>query len=119
MEAGRDLDLIIADKIFGISLTDRLTGKSKPVSSSEVLAYMIDLSVIPNFSTDMKDSWDVVEKIVHPEVVSSWHFSIRVDPWPHVYHAKFSNGGGHYLAAEDSAPHAICLAALAAKGIGF
>lgn len=117
MNPGRELDALIAEKLFGLNLTDAFTGEERPITSGVALQYLDRMSGVPNYSTDIAAAWEVVEKIIHPEFVSSWQFDIRVESWPKKYKAKFSNGGGAHIAHEDSAPHAICLAALKALAI--
>jgi hypothetical protein len=119
MEAGRELDALIAEKVMGLKLYRHeyygLSGKLEPDGPFLNPQGLESVNrEIPNYSKDIAAAWEVVKKIVHPEVVSSFVFDLRVENWPRKFKAKFSNGGGAYSAIEDSAPLAICLAALKA-----
>lgn len=90
MKAGRELDALVAEKIFGWSKSD--------------LEINEDIS---HFSTDIAAAWEVVERLRS----RGYRFEVRSQPqgfW--VYF-------GEEMSAEaPTAPHAICLAALKAVG---
>ncbi len=102
MKAGRELDYLIAEKVFDLTcLHDPPTGILLPV----------DLQV-KNYSTRIQDAWLVVEKLVETE-------SYRVELF--CGYSVFGNykcsifcSGKWVEFTADTAPLAICLAALKA-----
>jgi len=100
MKPGRELDQLVAEKVFGST-------EAKP------------------YSTDIAAAWRVVEK--HNQIVSIWqgrpsldrnaHGMISRRVWergdPVVYRVSVA---GRHTAYSETAPHAICLAALKALG---
>ncbi len=118
MEAGRELDALVAEKVMGWE-DRRMVGLASPgwlkPGSSQ-------LHNLPRYSANIRDAWEVVEKLkadgwnIHMDSVGfnnedegEWrtHFSHDVEDdarYAHVY----DDGG--------TAPHAISLAALKAVG---
>jgi len=91
MKPGRELDTLVAEKVMGLN-HDKLDGYP---------AY---------YSTDIAAAWEVVEKLIPDcfltlQWIEGWEVS-HFEPGPY--------GGHMHLAHGDSAPHAICLAALKA-----
>ena len=100
MNAGRELDALVAEKVMGwtnvrfichgLSLRGEVDGEPS--------------EKVPFYSVDIDAAWDVVEKI-------GTSFTLeRYNRW----YVEF---GDRYSAAADTAPHAICLAALKAVGV--
>lgn len=95
LEAGRDLDRMVMAGVMGLTMS--------MVGTSEM---------VPHYSTDIADAWQVVEAMRergwHPEIrwISDWDCKAK---W-------WVNFGGHrlYDATADTAPLAICRAALRA-----
>lgn len=122
MEAGRELDALIAEKVMGLVRCEKHPGSychalpDSPTKGGETRSY----------STDISAAWEVVEKLsqVRP---TCFIFKISKSPggnhkvW--VYETMFRESYDEFLerlcveAVEDTAPHAICLAAL--KAIGY
>lgn len=102
MPAGREMDAEIIEKVFGRILI-------KP--RSEALKYphtdwgSTTVNEIPHFSTDIADAWEVVDKVPNP----SQFFDC--EKFEGKWTASF---GGQYVVAADTAPLAICRAALLA-----
>jgi len=102
MKPGRELDALIAEKVFGLEVEWKEGFGSKevfPVSR---------LTAIPEYSTDIAAAWLVVEKLKgrEPSIAYEgekygWEVSLTIN------HEIFCIYG-------KSAPHAICLAALKA-----
>ena len=99
MEAGRELDALVAEKVMRV----RPTG--------DLLAH---LEWPPHYSTDITTAWKVLEKMQD----NGWFWNIDYDYDELV--AGFGKGrdsegdlSWHYEQAETT-PHAICLAALKA-----
>lgn len=112
MKPGRELDALIAEKVFGAVRTqEKFQGyvpiPGDPVYYSEVykyptgVNYLIDdpknrhgmMGGVPHYSTDISAAWEVVEKL---NKQYSFHLNTK--------------------GSADTAPHAICLAALKAVG---
>lgn len=103
LKAGRGLDALIAEKIFGFS-------SSAPLSDCLRCADDTVNCVIPHYSTSIEDAWKVVENLTQEpgrycDLSNSWDG--RAATWI----ARF-NG---FSATADTAPLAISLAALAAS----
>ena len=118
MTPGRELDLLIAQKIFGYGKEIRAAGptfvelpanihRDKPVISPDG-----DLEFLKKYSTDISAAWEVVEKM------ETYIFTLYQFPKKQ-YMAVFKYFNDDFEISEmgESAPHAICLAALKAKGV--
>lgn len=110
MKPGRELDALIAEKVMGRP-TERYAGavvfSVDPNSIQGV--YPLDY-IVPHYSTDIAAAWEVVEKVY------DWNFRLeRFEGLSKDYYGAqfFLNGEWHYGEA-DTAPLAICLAALKA-----
>lgn len=93
MKPGRELDLLIAEKVMGEYHDEYLCSAVNP------------------YSTSIASAWDVVEKI------KEYEWTISQDYGP-VYSVQLGDGENMFSSCfGDSVPHAICLAALAAGGV--
>ena len=99
MEAGRELDALVAEKV--------MRAKAKGDTFDHIMWP-------PHYSTRIEDAWEVVEKMQ----ADGWFWNIDYDYGELV--AGFGKGrdsegdlSWHYEQAETT-PHAICLAALKA-----
>lgn len=104
MEAGRELDKLIAEKVMGnhIEIVHGTIMERNPQLAAE-LAY---------YSTNIADAWQVVEKLA----VGCIDFNIRRGAFL-VYHATFIDSVNlsdikEYIGKSTTASEAICLAAL-------
>lgn len=118
MEAGRKLDALIAKHVFdkSSSVKDDTSTMTCDVCGKVYHSYEDELSY---YSTDIVAAWMVVEKIKESSFslyrLDDSHWECEVD----------SNDGSFLLtspsvnvfATGNTAPHAICLAALKARGI--
>lgn len=106
LEAGRELDALVAEKVMGwtVALEDR--GPCRVWRPHENSAERSQ--PIPPYSTSIEAAWEVVEKMRQRE----FGFSLN-DAWI----AWFLAAPNEYQADADTAPHAICLAALKAVGV--
>lgn len=93
MRAGRELDALIAERVMG----------KKVDQSSPCLE---DGSLIPRYSTHIADAWLVVERFEN----------VEVEKFYHAYTAAVHIENRAYSIQEETAPLAICLAALKAVG---
>lgn len=111
MKPGREMDRLIAEKIMNLP----------HIRTADYLIYDTDIfKPVPFYSTRIEDAWELVEKFV---------ISVAVPGSPDSSGCSFSHytaiawaptdKASHYHIYEwgDTAPHAICLAALKAHGV--
>lgn len=119
MKPGRELDALIAQKVMGweVKHSDELKLPSETYGPwPGRWAYRIPPStgwscMIPDFSTDIKAAWIVVERL-HSEGVQFEIGNRRVfEPDELPFWAAFGKSNRHVTDGE-TAPHAICMAAL-------
>jgi hypothetical protein len=118
MNPGRELDALVAEKIFNLPQTLWREGKS---NLNEDGSGLIILGVMPEpYSTDIAAAWEVVGKL------KTLGFVVGVDignsDLSACVIAVVSKKHGDIrevvaTEAHESAPHAICLAALKAVGV--
>jgi len=131
MEAGRELDALVAEKVFGKESPKWYTivgdneydygGISSCSPGEGTLGWIGPQQVFwPNqpskgihacshYSTDIAAAWEVVEK-ASGEGPHKWSITNEHDTW-------YVSANGVAEAEADTAPHAICLAALKAKEV--
>ena len=110
MEAGRELDALVAEKVMKNKHSNPETFGRCPTCGYD--AFYPDL---PRYSTDIAAAWEVVEKMADTPGPNGDHWGFMLDYNGVDCVAAF----GHWedweaKGAADTAPHAICLAALAA-----
>ena len=121
-----EIDILIAEKIFGHKVVHKTWNKGKCHSYSiGEPDYYDDLGAselhnpLPNYSSDIKDAWTVIEALQ----TKGFSFSLLWDA--HILCKSFNvsnyandlpcrgwKGKEEFEIVEDSAPLAICLAAL-------
>lgn len=104
MNAGRELDALVAEKVMGFRHHPAMPGYDEMWFMSD--GGSIDL---PNYSTDIAAAWQVVEKLrlgIAPMGDGKWGVAMRDQPVNSIKD----------LTINESAPLAICLAALKARG---
>lgn len=106
MKAGRELDALIAEKVMG---WERLEKILHPPGPYEMNAWG---NMIPHYSTDIDAAWEVVEKMHSMRLQTS---IITTEKGVSVTIDEFYCHSPDETIAE-TAPHAICLAALKALG---
>lgn len=119
MNAGRELDALVAEKVMGWSGIDKkwdyetnesfLGGKTPDWDGRQFYE-------VPHYSTDIAAAWLVVEKLRTP----NWEFQLDHTRFM-IWHCRIETTAGEGSASSDSsqgetAPLAICLAALKAVG---
>lgn len=121
MNASRELDKLIAEKIMGWTELEfknpqyagsvELYG-AKPGERASPYTGAKAKYVVPKYSTDISAAWEVVEKLKWAEPEISWSDE------QHCWHAMFRKGRSSGVSSgADTAPLAICLAALKTHGI--
>jgi hypothetical protein len=103
MQPGRELDALVAERVMGWTdfwrRGEHILYGYPPVERS--MGIDAERHPVPHYSTDITAAWELVEK-----------FRLTVTPWStQGWIATVEPGEGWYSPA-DTAPHAICLAAL-------
>jgi len=106
MDAGRELDALVAEKVLGIAITKDEHGYWPPPRPGKNFSSQ----QIPEYSYSISAAWEVFESIKGLNVIS------RDEDEGSWIVGSFETGK-EILAKADSAPVAICLAALRVKGI--
>jgi hypothetical protein len=115
LKPGRELDALVAEKVMGYKVTDWPTGKEFPITSAIAAGVLSEFqqSRIPSYSTDIAAAWQVVDKMKSLGCFIKVHNCDHRGEW-----GCWCTHPGRVLsesfAVEDTAPHAICLAALKA-----
>lgn len=123
MESGRELDLIVAERVMGW----RGVGYPAPgrhpdgvYTGQELMGYPVgshNWCEVPYYSTDTAAAWKIVENLNargwRVEVFSTARVGVdvQISKWGGPHHE------GDYADSAPTAPHAICLAALRAVGV--
>lgn len=124
MNPGREMDALVAEKIFGcvvkfsddffngaaIAKNKNDFGKFTKIETISGPASLPKFWSLPHYSEDIAAAWAVVEKLL-PRIISlRW-----CDDWE-INEYLPDKKETVFLAEADTAPHAICLAALKAVG---
>ena len=132
MKAGRELDALIAEKVMGTpkywsvwfacSHYGNFNGLDQAQAYAEKIqgdfkAHVLPYSDEPNYSTSIEAAWEVVERLVSTPGPNGDHHSVRVDYSGDAVVVIDENKDWQVSAIASTAPHAICLAALRAKGV--
>lgn len=102
MQAGRELDALVAEKVMGLEVRGGFIIRENRRSG------------IPSYSRKIEYAWEVVEKMLEQG------YNFRIEKIYEVYQCLFDkaicqwNEGGAYA---ETAPLAICLAALKTVGV--
>lgn len=112
MKPGRELDALVAEKVMNFALGMMSEQDVEP--SIIVDQAVASFDVIPYYSTDISAAWEVVEKLAGRFVPS-----LTLGP-TNEWQAVFQESTDViYYEHSNSAPHAICLAALKAVGVNI
>lgn len=115
MKPGRELDALIAEKVMGLKRSDHWPVVDLREDRSRPLDRWDDdqgnIVPLPAYSTSIEAAWEVVEKIA--SLKNCWR--LRLEKHPQGWSVDFETEWKVELVAE-TAPHAICLAALKAMG---
>lgn len=116
MNPGPELDALIAEKVMGPDFACDNCGE---LLGCGCLITEIG-SGLPPYSTDISAAWEVVDKMIeNPEPQRHGIVRIEVNIEQYRYQAWFGPHHKNTICLADTAPHAICLAALKAKGVSF
>jgi hypothetical protein len=114
MEAGRELDALIAEEVMGFAVS--MDGCDKP-RIEEIINGRSRYDVLPPYSTSISAAWEVVEKIKSMGL-AVW-LGFEGGRWQAIFgienkYVVLPEAGGDYEALAPTAPLAICRAALRA-----
>lgn len=134
MNAGQELDILIAEKVMGLEVVKTEYGKIKKrtvcsIGEPNYHDYSGDLQLsnpLPSYSEDLAAAMEVFQKLREShkycclKIVSDynyvWSISLtKVQPWPRDKDAEGNDPYKHepsVYVTEESLPLAICLAAL-------
>lgn len=105
MEAGRELDILIGEGIFNYEVDQEFDQPSVKALRDRYDEW----GILPFYSTDMNDAWLVADHFIRAGC-AAW-----VEGDGHTgYRAGITRNKGRFEADADTAPLAICLAALKA-----
>lgn len=106
----RKIDALVAEHVMG--LNDVESFEKGPFQNNLYYNPYDDPNgweVVPNYSTDIADAWEVVEK-----QKPNW---LSLDGCGSEWNVTFHDSENIWVANSDTAPMAICLAALKVKGV--
>lgn len=125
MKPGRELDALIAEKVMGwrpiirsewpcIALANT-PDNEKEIAFLRAADLRGQYEDIPNYSTDIAEAWEIIKKLI--EYNPFWEekncLYFQLSPTnPAGWMCNF--GDSRHIEYGDTAPHAICLAALKA-----
>lgn len=119
LKAGRELDQLVAERVMGWSRIDSISW-SEPAPSG--LGYQRLETDLPCYSTDIAAAWEVVPELrrrrIHFEITCagiSDVYTVKLFHWA-AFKDTFYEGPHKFEAYSDTAPEAICLAALKSVG---
>lgn len=119
MKPGRELDALVAKKVMGWTKHRRAAGEDVDYSFNWVppefrgdVAYWRPL---PRYSEDIAAAWVVVSKLPCAHLAVEWRDGRGWEAWFAIWDSV-KQDADVYEGLGDTAPHAICLAALKAVG---
>ena len=130
MPAGREMDVLIAEKVMGYTLSE-LSLPAYPkyklfdIESGEFSGYVKE---VPHYSTNLAAAWEVVKRMPIPfKLEKCWEKAYQIGPegWSACWctdadcegcneNSRCTNGDDAWA---ETAPLAICRAALKAMGV--
>jgi hypothetical protein len=141
MKPGRDLDALVAEKVMCIDISEyneyqRLSKIRENQKEGVLTLELLELTYLreknrsyfgyaffPKYSTDIAAAWKVVEhvrKVSRMDCFSLYSPTDESIHWYAIFDRKY-HGRGYESVYDgeqgESAPHAICLAALKAMGV--
>lgn len=120
MRAGREMDALVAEKVMQIAVfVDYATirGQQMAISWWDAPKEDENAKPIPDYSTDIAAAWQVVEAPRLAELLEYVEVSVVRYHDRYECHIEDDTAARLYIAEADTAPHAICLAALKAVGV--
>lgn len=125
MQAGRELDALVAEKVMGLKVRKEKVpnGHGHPAAHYDLVDFWYgkneDIGHLPHYSTDISAAWKVMEKL-KTLVKSPGYVDVGTnndkDGWSCELVRRSGEGGQPAIFA-PTAPLAICLTALETVGI--
>lgn len=124
MNAGRELNNLIAEKIFGHKVVHKTWNKGLCHSYTigepdyyDSAGEMILHNPVPQYSEDMNEAWEVVKHIGQWKFSLTWEWDIhKMVPYATaIFDPVWIHRREKLFVKADTAPLAICLAALKTK----
>lgn len=112
MDAGREIDALVAEKVMGLDVfEDQANYRGVGTIPHATTGRLGDL---PHYSTDIAAAWQVLDKFDGYDLSKAW---ANEDRYGCALACELWYYDGRGAAGASTMPHAICLAALKAKGI--
>lgn len=120
MDAGRELDALIALNVMGYTLDYEFADTFGAPTVRELRDQYDEWGMLPYYSTDMTDAWLVVDrlnaKLITVEIMALVSVANKITRYI-VYSYNHETAMPREQALEHSAPLAICFVALKAFGV--
>lgn len=114
MKVGRELDRMIAEKVFGLDPMNARQGLHADGDIEYHWGYPIGHDIAPHFSTNISDAWRIVEKITTPSDPVAYKMVDGVAVATRFYY-WFKEAELPAMSAQEAATE-ICFLALKALG---
>lgn len=113
LEAGREMDALVAEKVFGCDPLNARVGLHKNGDLEYYWGYPVGHDIAPAYSTDISDAWRVIE---HMQSLG-WSWEV-LNTTKTAFGAVFSMSQDDVYGTDaETVPLAICKAALKAIGV--
>jgi hypothetical protein len=120
MKAGRELDALVAEKVLGLSVSKMATSEYSYGFFYNPARAENTWQRLPHYSTNLTAAWQVVEKMAEKgwRVCFSDNGNTHAERWDcRFFREPGTSSKDRVIAICDTAPLAICLAALRACGV--
>lgn len=119
MEPGRELDALVAERIFGYALDYEFADTLGAPTVAALRDQYDEWGMLPNYSTDVADAWSIVE---YMRINILGYCAVRFETTGVGYMVAFYSHSQRLdrpgaFSHGDTIPMAICLAALKAHGV--
>lgn len=121
MTPGPELDALVAETVMGSTLSRWPVLQFDGTAKEELVFWDgPKMMRLPPYSTDIAAAWEVVENFVAKLAFSGENgfvLDYSCGSWTATFRHSISEFGKSVESLADTAPHAICLAALKAVGV--
>ncbi len=109
MKPDRELDARVAENIMGwTEINPSVSGRGQKYFGMSPGCYTP--KQIPHYSSDISAAWNVIQS----QKWESW--SMRWDAEEKMYYCQIQHHGNKFIGFAETAPEAVCVAALTATG---
>ena len=113
----RERDALVAEKVMRLlSVGRRNTGVQYETHLAYYLPSLKEYRTVPHYSTSIADAWPVVEKLIAMKIGIAIKHGWTNDEWCAHIMPEYNDSRKDMEVWADTAPEAICLAALKAVG---